>query len=474
MSTFHKNTSPYKKSISTRTINRWDNKEQNRRKKALRLALPSGIIVSPPPKRIGPRQEQATKSGIEVMHERIALATNSNWIDNEEMFKHKLDRLQERLSKSPIPKVKDHTARIPLFPQYTLYLKDLDSNFRKQLQIERNTKVEKLRKKRDTILLRQTLYHWRKQKNIQSNVKLFLAGRKSVFVNEAFSTWIKYKKRIQRERRYMFAILRAKTKKYKFHRETKLKIQLFELLLGNVYHARQQLVQAERYFNQFVCKRKLVQAFRELKSYTYTKKRKRILKKKIIQYHEQSLQCKMYVVWLNFVYERKFLKYYMNKLILRFKHKELFSGWDAWIEFIKWHRKYGDFTLRFPHLEEKESMPQHPHILCFCLPLAIRKLYKNYHVTHHDKLKDMFRLLLVLLVVMVVINIVHGGWSGNPIVYMIFFGVMFVVSVVTYIVGRKFHIELNCIREGHLHYHSSKDDENEKNSEQTYDVFAKV
>ena len=88
------------------------------------------------------------------MHERIALATNSNWIDNEEMFKHKLDRLQERLSKSPIPKVKDHTARIPLFPQYTLYLKNLDSNFRKQLQIERNTKVEKLRKKRDTILLR--------------------------------------------------------------------------------------------------------------------------------------------------------------------------------------------------------------------------------------------------------------------------------------------------------------------------------
>ena len=97
-----------------------------------------------------------------------------------------------------------------------------------------------------------------------------------------------------------------KSKKYKFHRETKLKIQLFELLLGNVHQARQQFVQAERHFNQFVCKRKLVQAFRELKSYAYTKKRKRILKKKIIQYHEQSLQCKMYVVWLNFVYERKF------------------------------------------------------------------------------------------------------------------------------------------------------------------------
>ena len=42
MSTFHKNTSPYKKPISTRTINRWDTKEQNRRKNAVRLALPSG------------------------------------------------------------------------------------------------------------------------------------------------------------------------------------------------------------------------------------------------------------------------------------------------------------------------------------------------------------------------------------------------------------------------------------------------
>ena len=106
------------------------------------------------------------------MHERISLATNSNWIDNEEMFKHKLDRLKERLHKWPIPKVKEHTARIPLFPQYTLYLKDLDSNFRKQLQIERNAKVEKLREKRNTILLRQMLYHWRRQKNIQSKVKI--------------------------------------------------------------------------------------------------------------------------------------------------------------------------------------------------------------------------------------------------------------------------------------------------------------
>ena len=121
---------------------------------------------------------------------------------------------------------------------------------------------------------------------------MFLAGRKSVFVNEAFSTWIKYKKRIQRERRYMFAILRAKTKKYKFHRETKLKIQLFELLLGNVHHARQQLVQAERYFNQFVCKRKLVQAFRELKSYAYTKKRKRILKRKLFNIMSSRFNAK--------------------------------------------------------------------------------------------------------------------------------------------------------------------------------------
>ena len=47
----------------------------------------------------------------------------------------------------------------------------------------------------------------------------------------------------------------------------------------------------------------------------------------------------MHIAWLNYLYQRKFLKYYMNRLILRFKHKELFSGWDAWREYTDWHRE---------------------------------------------------------------------------------------------------------------------------------------
>ena len=118
--------------------------------------------------------------------------------------------------------------------------------------------------------------------HILLKVKLFLADRKEVFVHEAFSAWIKFKKRMQRERRYTFAILRTKSKKYKFHRETHLKISLFNILVDNVYYMKQQYIKAETFYIEKVCKHKCKVSLRILKKYSNRKKRKRVLKEKII------------------------------------------------------------------------------------------------------------------------------------------------------------------------------------------------
>ena len=124
--------------------------------------------------------------------------------------------------------------------------------------------------------------------------------------------------------------------------------------------------------------------------------------------------------------------------------------------------QYGDFIFRYPHIEEQEDKEEHPHALCFCLPLILRKLYnRRYHITHHDQVKDMFRLLLILLIIIVLVNILNGTWSVSDSyvnIYIIFFTILLLICIGTYIVARKFHIELNCIREGHLFHHHHHED----------------
>ena len=393
MSRFHKNTSPYKTSIPIKTIKRWKNSNSSSNNNNNRIKVDKSPPSSPPlhastiknnvilsyneqemyctspssltknttrsqsplpPSLKGPtsptgpgvifgsnvkirRNNTYEENGIDALHERIKLATYSTRKENEDMFKHKLDRLKERLINTPFPTIKQDIAREPLFPEYSLRLHHLDSNYLKLLNVERNKKVNTLRRKHNTILLRQIFNYWNRQKNIANKVKLFLADRKEVFVHEAFYAWIKFKKRMQRERRYTFAILRTKSKKYKFHRETHLKISLFNILVDNVYYMKQQYIKAETFYIEKVCKHKCKVSLRILKKYSDRKKRKRVLKEKIIWFRNQSLKYKMHIAWLNYLYQRKFLKYYMNKLILRFKHKELFSGWDAWREYTDWH-----------------------------------------------------------------------------------------------------------------------------------------
>ena len=59
-----------------------------------------------------------------------------------------------------ISTIKQDIAREPLFPEYSLRLHHLDSNYLKLLNIERNTKVDTLRRKHNTILLRQIFNYW--------------------------------------------------------------------------------------------------------------------------------------------------------------------------------------------------------------------------------------------------------------------------------------------------------------------------
>lgn len=466
-------------------------------RKLKRLASPHGpsIIFNEITKQKHEPIDTYAENGIASLYERIHIATGSavgeyreeeedqsyklKGRDNERYFEHKLDRLKERLKCRPLPTIKQNISRDPLFLDYTLRLRHLDSNYLKVLMVARNKKVEKLRQKHNSILLRQIFNYWNRQKNVANKVKLFLSKRKEVFAHEAFYAWVKYKKRAQRERRYTFAILRTKSKKYKFHKETHLKISLFNALIKNVNYVKRQYIKAERFYTEKVAKTKRQIAFRKLKKYVSIKKRKRILKKKIIWFRNQSLKYKMHVAWLNFLYQRKFLRYYLNKLVLRFKHKELFSGLDAWKEYTDWHRTYGDFIFRFPHIEEKENMEDYPHSLCYCIPLILRRIYNDrYRISHHDQIKDMFRLLLVMLIIVGIINIANGSWSTSNSyvnIYILFLIVLLLVSVGAYIIARKFHVELNCIREGHSFQHQDNDDKKsmEDNARQ-FDPFGRV
>eukprot|EP00943_MAST-04B_sp_MAST-4B-sp1_P009348 g9348.t1 len=212
---FHKNTSPYKVSTSTKVIKRWnsDSLKEKRRlnrktpslsilhastiknntvirshniinnnklaytqshtpspssfstRKLKRLASPNGpnIIFNEITKQNYDHIDTYAENGIASLYERIHIATGSAAIkyreeeedqvyklkgrNNEGYFKHKLDKLKERLKSRPFPKIKQNYTRDPLFLDYTLRLRHLDSNYLKVLMAERNKKVEKLRQK---------------------------------------------------------------------------------------------------------------------------------------------------------------------------------------------------------------------------------------------------------------------------------------------------------------------------------------